>query len=91
MLKRMPARLLTEWMIFYKMEPFGERRADLRAGIVAATIANANRSKGQSVFKAEDFMPKLDPDAANEPPDWETLLARVRGLNAAFGGEDMTQ
>lgn len=48
---------LQEWMVFYRLEPFGEERADLRAGIVAATIANANRGKRRQAFKPTDFMP----------------------------------
>lgn len=92
MLGEMPSRLLTEWMVFYEAEPFGERRADLRAGIVAATVANANRGKNQRPFGAEDFMPKLgDEREVDQAPDWESLLARVRAINAAFGGEDRTQ
>lgn len=86
----MPSRLLTEWMVFAKLEPFGERRADLRSAIVAATVANANRSKDQQAYKIEDFMPKFEDDEAEREPDWEAMLARVRGLNAAFGGEDHT-
>lgn len=85
----MPARLFTEWMIFYNLEPFGEQRADLRAAIVAATIANANRGKNQRAYKVEDFMPRIDADDAREP-DNDALLAKVRNLNAAFGGEDKT-
>jgi hypothetical protein len=40
------------------MEPWGEERADLRAGIVAATIANLFRRKGRTL-KPRDFMPKF--------------------------------
>jgi hypothetical protein len=31
---------LAEWAAYYQCEPFGEERADLRAGIVASVIAN---------------------------------------------------
>lgn len=91
MLAEMPARLLTEWMLFYGLEPFGERRADLRAGIIAATVANASRSKRRRPYHAEQFMPKLGDDVEEQAPDWETLLDRVKAINAAFGGEDRTQ
>lgn len=77
-------------MVFAQLEPFGERRADLRAAIVATTVANANRGKNQRPFKVEDFMPRLDADEDVEP-DWQRLLEQVRGVNAAVGGEDHTQ
>ena len=38
------------------MDPFGDERADLRAGIVAATVANVNRAKGKPLSPS-DFMP----------------------------------
>lgn len=37
------------------MEPFGDERADLRAGVIAATIANA-ATHGRANFKPTDFV-----------------------------------
>lgn len=45
-----------EWQAFYAIEPFGEERADLRAAIIAATVANSMRVKGR-VLTPADFMP----------------------------------
>ena len=39
LLARTTSRELTEWMIYEQMEPFGERGAYLRSGIVAAASA----------------------------------------------------
>lgn len=50
------------WAAYYELEPWGEVRGDLRAGIVASVIANVNRDpkkKGQP-FKPTDFMPDYD-------------------------------
>lgn len=52
----MPWDTFREWLAYYELEPFGEVRADLRAGIVASVIANANRVKGKA-FSPQDFMP----------------------------------
>lgn len=46
-------------MGFFKIDPFGEGRADLRMGIIASTIANVNRGK-QKPFKPADFMPFVE-------------------------------
>lgn len=53
-------RQLKLWMEYAELEPFGEERADLRAGIVASMIANVNRDprKGKP-FQPSDFMPKF--------------------------------
>ena len=59
LLARIDSAELTEWMAYSQIEPFGEERADLRAGIVASTTANVWSGKGKS-FKPSDFMPKFD-------------------------------
>jgi len=46
----------SEWKAYARIEPFGEERADLRAGIIAATIANVMSAKGKN-YTAGDFMP----------------------------------
>lgn len=35
-----PAGLAAEWMEFYRLEPWGEARADARGGIIAAEVCN---------------------------------------------------
>jgi len=47
-------------MAYYELEPFGEERADLRAAIIACTLANIWRGKGQRSLKPHDFMPDFD-------------------------------
>lgn len=44
----------SEWLLFYRDDPFGEFRADLRAGIIAQTVASAF---GGSRKRPIDFMP----------------------------------
>jgi hypothetical protein len=47
-------------MAFYHMDPWGEERADLRAGIIASVIANVNRGRRSTRrFKPADFMPQF--------------------------------
>jgi hypothetical protein len=60
MLASISSRELTEWAAYFNLEQLGiapEQRADLRAGIVAATIANVNRGKGKRAMDPTDFMP----------------------------------
>jgi hypothetical protein len=45
------------WQQSYLQDPWGEERADLRAGIIAATIANVHRGKDTEPYKAADFKP----------------------------------
>ena len=82
LLHRISSRELTEWQAYYGVEPFGEDRADLRAGIVASTVANVFRKSGTQPYKAQDFMPKFE----KPRQDWRQLLEKVRTINAALGG-----
>ena len=66
---------MTEWQIYEAIEPFGEQRADLRAGIIASTIANVNRGKGQKAFTATDFMPYLEQNTGDTEQSAEAATA----------------
>ena len=57
LLRKLPASEFHEWSVYQTLEPFGEWRADLRAGIVASTFASAHRRKGSRQPKPKDFMP----------------------------------
>ena len=71
---------MAEWEAFWRMEPWGEGRADLRAGIIASTVANTVRGKNTPPFRAVDFMPYVDRDAVARA-DSQDLSKRLR---AAF-------
>ena len=60
LLRRIDSRELAEWMAYYAIEPFGEERDDLRTGIIASTMANSWRGKGQKSMQPADFMPRFD-------------------------------
>jgi hypothetical protein len=84
MLAEVPLALMYEWMEYASRKPFGEERADLRSGIIAATIANANRGKGGKRFKPSDFMPKFGRRARRQTPEQigQVMEAFMRAQNA---------
>ncbi len=51
-----------EWRAYNEIEPFGEERADLRAAIIAQTVADYLSGKSH---KVEQFMPSFE----EEPSD----------------------
>ena len=57
--RRIDSREFSEWMAFSQIDPFGEWRADARAGIIASTVANAHSTRGKA-FTAADFMMEFD-------------------------------
>ena len=74
-------------MAYAAIEPFGEERADLRAGIISATIANCHsRKKGAPAFKVDQFMPKFKPPVRKWPTADE-LVQKMKWLNQLYGGK----
>jgi hypothetical protein len=80
LLLRIGSDELTEWMAFYQLEPFGEMRADLRSGVLAATFANAHKSPHTQAFTPEDFMPYIE--RATPQDDARLNAARFKALFA---------
>lgn len=72
----MPHREFVEWQAYYMMEPWDETRADWRAGMLAAVIANVNRDKKTPPRKPEEFMPGFE--AAQPKTDWRVMRERLR-------------
>lgn len=81
LLSRISSAEITEWMAYYDLEPFGEKRADLRSAIVSKVIADANSEKNKS-FDVDDFMPQFR-EERQSVAEQENL---VRNLQKMFGG-----
>lgn len=57
----MSSKDIAEAMAYDQINPFGEERADLRAGVISSVIANVNRKAGSKSFTPQDFMPNFEP------------------------------
>jgi hypothetical protein len=58
--EELPYKEFREWMVFYRMEPFGEYRMDLRMALMTANLISPHLKRGVNV-KLEDFMLKFRP------------------------------
>ena len=76
-------------MLYYQVEPWGEERADYRAGIVASTYANVHRNpkKRTKAYEPGDFMPVFAAKDTREKSAAD-MLKIVEMINAAYGGRD---
>ena len=71
MMQRMTHTEFAFWVAYHGIHPIGDTRADLRAGIIASTIHNANITKKSDGKTPTDFMmfykepekPEFDRDA----------------------------
>jgi hypothetical protein len=88
MLASMPWRIWRGWIEYAKVEPFGEERADLRAGIIAATVANCMaRGKGKPAFRPSQFMPKFNAEPRSRFVSPEEQLKKIIITTRMLGGE----
>lgn len=55
--KIMSSQDISEAMAYERVEPFGDRRADMRAALIACTVANKER---RTPLKMSDFMLNFD-------------------------------
>ena len=81
LLAELSSTQIAEWMAYFRLEPSGERRADLRAGIIASTVANAHRAKDSRPYKPQDFMPDFE-----QGTDEDEAAALFAKAQAALGG-----
>ena len=79
LLQRIDSRELAEWQAYYRIEPFGEERADLRNAMLMCEVIRPYLKPGYRVTPA-DFMPFAD---APPPMTGDQLLAKAQAI---FGG-----
>lgn len=86
---RMSSRQLSAWMAYDSLEPFGEAREDLRAGIIASTIVNVRVDPKKGKYaKPQDFMPQFDEADEDLTPEEEQRLlhAKIAMVKEMFAG-----
>jgi hypothetical protein len=72
----------SEWIEFYKHEPFGRDANFQGFALIAAMIYNVNRGKNDKALKVEDFMPK----EPAPPQTTDQMLQFARMLTIGLGG-----
>jgi len=82
MLAEISAKLFAEWMAYFRIEPFGQLRGDLQAGIVAAQVFNAWRDRHQKPAGPNDYELKFGED---ERPRKQTPAEMRKVLESLCG------
>ena len=93
LLSSISAEQFAEWAAYAEIEPWGEDRADLRAGIIASTVANAHRDvkRKPDQFTPQEFMPKFETKRRKKLQTWQEQLNIARLITLALGGTDGTE
>ena len=74
----MSSREFAEWKAYNDLEPFGERRGDLRAARICATVAAA---MGGTRCTLAEFMPDFDREPARRESA-AVMQAKLRAILA---------
>ena len=84
---RIDGREFAEWMVFYRIEPFGPYRGDLQAAVVAANVREAITPRENDPWRFEEFMPLLDDNRRKQTPEQvlSGWLSFVEAHNAFHG------
>lgn len=75
-----------EWCAYYALEPWGQERADLRAGIIASVVANVAPGRAKKAFTPQDFMPRYDAPVRGKQMSSSDIQAVFRVHTLLAGG-----
>lgn len=67
-----------QWVAYAELEPWGEERADVRAGIIAATVYSLLRPRGARAMTVRDFMAVPPRTGAGLQDKIKTFTAMLR-------------
>lgn len=86
---RMTARELVEWELLEKIEPFGEKRADYRAALIAQQIVNVAIIKPSARKKIDAFLlefktERRTPIAEKPAQSADTLMSKFKRLTSGI-------
>jgi hypothetical protein len=87
--QRLTARQFRRWLRYYQQNPWGEWRADLRAGIIATAVLSPWCGKGKRP-KPTDFMPTFRRTQQTAQHMWNILMAGTKALKATKHGKGIT-
>ena len=82
-LRELDAEEFGWWAALYRVDPWGEERADLRNGILCSLVATALSGKGSKKYKPADFMPKFGERRKAK----RSLYSQFRAITVAAGGK----
>jgi hypothetical protein len=73
-------------MALDSIEPFGDRRADIQAATICATLVNLQRKKGRKAATVDQFLL----DYWQEPAPKLSLLDKIAAVRARIEGNGNT-
>jgi hypothetical protein len=86
----MSSREFAYWLAYDSIEPIGDRRGDIQAGVVASTISNLIRgafSRDAEMLGPLDFVPRFETRAEAAPPSPAEVYKKLRTIALLAGAK----
>jgi hypothetical protein len=80
LLPMLTATQMRDWEIYSIAEPFGQPRADIMAGVIAAATVNIWRGKGEEAIQPCEMIGEAKPE-----PTREEMAAGLNGFMNTMG------
>ena len=77
--QRMSSRELSEWMAFYRIEPFGDVRGDVQAAVIAQSTLAPHMDKGKKPPELVELMPFTDNKKEQTQDDMQSMCQAFAG------------
>ena len=88
-MSRLDSRELTEWYADYLTEPWSERRADIRAAIIAQILAEINRDRKRRPrpYRLDEFMAVPPPEQKKKAMPWQAMKMMLKAVSKTIKGK----
>jgi hypothetical protein len=89
MLSRLDSRELTEWYADYLAEPWSERRADVRAAIIAQILAEINRDRKRrpTPYRLDELMAVPPIETKKKAMPWQAMKMMLKAVSKTIKGK----
>ena len=87
MLRRIPARLFQEWVVYGKLEPFEPERLEQVITRIVQTLLNIHRRRGQTAYSLEQVMPRFGDAGIRRKKHWKELFRMAEQITKDWNAD----
>ncbi len=86
---RLSSREIVYWLAYFRLDPWGEERADVRAGVMALSALTPWRGKDAEALEPLDLLPDWSGERAERKrrEKNEGMVAWIKAMSGAGEGE----
>lgn len=80
---------MTDWYVYYVIEPWGQRRADVRSAIIAQILAETNRDRKRRPYpyRLDEFMAVPPETRKKKSMPWQAMKMMLKAVSNTIKGK----